>query len=341
MRDFLARHEYLVVWVLALVIIGSLAYVILQLNAYIPTVGTPPVLPSRTSAGGAPSVQSPAIPPAPSVTFFVQKAPKGSTGGNSFIIQWQNLPNGTVALNILRSPAGQNDWSLWKTVTITADELGSGTADINIGDATEAGYSFELQAVSGNGETTGVGNSTSTSGETVLWTSSSTIPVVTTSTPPTPPPQNPGPQNPEPQNPTPQNPENPTSTNPGTNPPANNPSSTSGQTPSGIPYYNPQVQITAYGNAPGSFWVSHVNQSIEIGWQNIPAGVDTIMVQRSASSTGPWNTIIIQQNPGTSGSYSLQLVDNTLDTPYYYEMTALQGTTTVATYGPAYLDPNN
>ncbi len=338
MKDFLARHEYIVVWVLFLVIIGSLAYVILQLNSYVPTVGTPPLPPSQSAANGGPAAQPPALPPTPSVSFFIQKAPKNATSGNSFIIQWQNLPNGTVALNILRATTGQNNWSLWKTVTLTHDELGSGTANINIGTSTEGGYSFEIQAVGDNGETTNVGNSTSTSGETVLWTSSSTIPVVTTSTPPEPPMPPPPPQNPPANNPTsstPQNPENPTSTSSSTNP------SNNGNNNNGIPYYNPQVQITAYGTAPGSFWVSHVNQSIEIGWQNIPAGIDTITVARSASSTGPWNTIIIQHNPGTSGSYSLQLVDDTIDQPYYYEMTALEGTTTIATYGPAYLDTNN
>jgi hypothetical protein len=336
MKDFFARHSYLVVWVLALVIFGSLAYAILQLNFYVPT---PNAAPSGGSSGTA-AVQSPAIPP-PSVNFFIQKA----ASGNSFVVQWENLPNGTVALNILRSTTGQDNWTLWKTVTITPDELDSGNADLAIGTATEAGYSFEVEAVSGNASTTGVGNSSSTSGQTVLWTSSSTIPVVTTSTPPE---QNPPSQNPPGQNPPPQS--TPSSTSSSTNPStSSNPSSSSSssennsstsQTPSGIPYYNPQVQITAYGNAPGSFWVSHVNQSIEIGWQNIPEGVDTITVARSASSTGPWSTIIIQNNPGTSGSYSLQIVDDTIDEPYYYQMTALDGTTTIATYGPAYLDPS-
>ena len=103
------------------------------------------------------------------------------------------------------------------------------------------------------------------------------------------------------------------------------------------PYYNPQVQISGYGTAPGSFWVEHVNQSIEIGWQDLPINIDTITVARSASSTGPWSTIIIQHNPGATGSYSLQLVDNSVQDSYYYEMTAFQGTTTIATYGPVYL----
>ncbi len=337
MKDFLARHEYIIVWVLSLVIIGSLAYVVLQLNSYVPpaeisSVGQPP-----TSNGSAASAQSPMISP-PRVTFSILKAPKNGAGGNNFIIQWQNLPDGTVALNILRSQAATNDWSLWKTITITANELGSGNAMINIGNTTEAGYSFEIQAVSGNCQMTGIGNSTSTSDETVLWISSSTIPTLATSTPPTP---SPSPA----QNAPPQNPTSPSSTtNPSTTISQDSSSpqnSSTVQSPSGIPYYNPQVQITAYGTAPGSFWVSHINQSIEIGWQNIPIGIDTITVARSASSTGPWNTIIIQHNPGTSGSYSLQLVDNTLGEPYYYEMAALEGTTTIATYGPAYLNPNN
>ena len=130
-------------------------------------------------------------------------------------------------------------------------------------------------------------------------------------------------------------PQNPSSSSSSSGAGANNtPSSTQGDA-----YYNPEVQITGYGTAPGSFWVEHVNQSIEIGWQNIPANVNTILVARSASSTGPWGTIT-QQNPGENGSYSLQLVDNSLNEPYYYLMTAFNGSTTVATYGPVYLIPN-
>lgn len=328
MKDFLARHSYIIVWVLSLFVVGLLAYVIFQLNSYVPPPSAAPGNPYT------PSIHPDYVPPpAPSVTFFIEKAAKNATSGNQFVVQWQNLPNGTVALNILRSTTGKNNWSLWKTITLTPDELGSGTANLDIGNANEAGYSFEVEAVNDTGSGGDDGNSSST----ILWTSSSTIPVVTTSTPPAPP-ENPPPQTPPPENDT-------SSTSSGTdqnNGNQNQPSSTpqessTSETTSGIPYYNPQVQITAYGNAPGSFWVSHVNQNIEIGWQNIPAGIDTITVARAASSTGPWNTIIIQHNPGTNGSYSLQLVDGTFNDPYYYEMTALEGTTTVATYGPAYL----
>jgi hypothetical protein len=82
-----------------------------------------------------------------------------------------------------------------------------------------------------------------------------------------------------------------------------------------------------------------VNQSIEIGWQNLPPGVDTIVVARSQDEDGPWGQILEQENPSASGTYSLDLVDGTLGDPYYYEMTALTGTTTIGTYGPIYLPP--
>jgi hypothetical protein len=319
MKDFFSRHSYVVIWVLSLVIIGSLAILIVKLDETIPEL-------SNTPRNALSARQ---IPAAPLVTVAIQK----STSGNSFVVQWENLPNGTVALEIFRGKTGTDPstWTLWNTIQLSPDQLVNGNATINLGLENEDGYSFYEEAVTGGDP----GNTPP------LWTSSSTVPVVTTSTPPTLPPNNPN-----------QPPENPgnessstnsTSTNPNT--PDNNPSSTPGSgnsptTPTGTPYYNPEVQISGYGNAPGDFWLQHVNQSIEIGWQNLPPDIGTIVVTRSQDSNGPWNTLITQQNPGTSGSYSLQIVDNTINQPYYYEMTAFNGTTTIATYGPVYLAPN-
>lgn len=331
MRDFLGRHTYLIIWILSLTIIGALAILIFQLNSIIPSAPTAPNLPTTPGTPTIPVIPMP--PPLPSVSVFVQKAP----AGNSFVVQWQNLPNGTVALDIFRGKTGTDsaEWALWKTVSITSGELGGGSTSFDIGSATEAGYSFYEEAQGGGG---GGLNGSSTDTGPIFWTSSSTAPIVTTSTPPNPP-NSPGEPDNNPNNPSePETPSSSPSSSPPSSPSQNLPSNpTSTPPPSGIPYYNPQIQIEVYGNAPGSFWVQHVNQSIQIGWQDIPDGITAITVARSASSTGPWNTILNQENPGSNGSYSLQIVDDTIDNPYYYEMTAQDGTTTVATYGPEYL----
>jgi hypothetical protein len=332
MKEFLARHSYLIIWISALIIVGSAATLIVQLNGvmtgslYHPA---PPML-----AGQNP--QAPTAPQPPAVTLTIVKSPTG----NSLVVQWQNLPSNTKALNIFRGTTNATStWSLWKTIDISAGDLANGNATINLGSSLLDGYSFYAEAVSDNGNASGTqgggGNSN------ILWTSSSTVPIVTTSTPPATPPSAP-PQNPTSTAENPQSPpttptSSPTSSNPVS---GTNPTSPTSSAPTGNPYYNPEIQISGYGNAPGNFWVEHVNQSIEIGWQNLPENINAIVVARSASSTGPWSTIIRQQNPGTAGSYSLQIVDDTLNDPYYYEMTAFNGTTTIATYGPAYLAGN-
>lgn len=350
MKEFLAHHSYLIIWILALVIIGSAAVFIFQLNGI--TTGSiqnpSPLIRSIPTGPATPS--APAIPPTPSITLTIVK----SAAGNSLYVQWQNLPGNTTAINIFRGKTNStSSWELWKTLNISAGGGENGNASIDLGSSLENGYSFYVEAVTngaGGGEN-GNGNGSST----VLWVSSSTTPIIATSTPPETPPSNgnnPPADNPPaspsstPSSTSPTEPSSPSSTNPGG---GNNGNGGGGGTggggsgnnpPQGNPYYNPQVQITGYGTAPGDFWVQHVNQSIEIGWQNLPAQVTSIVVARSQSSDGPWNTIISQQNPGTSGSYSLQLVDNTIGDPYYYEMTAFNGTTTIATYGPAYLAGN-
>lgn len=329
MKDFLAHHSYLIIWILALIIVGSISILIIQLNGITTGPLSPPI-----------SFSAPVAAATPSIAFSIIK----SATGTSLFVQWNNLPENTMALDIFRSKAGASStWMLWKTVTLTAGDL-NGTTNIDLDSSSGSGYSYYVEAVTGGGD-----NSSST----IVWTSSSTMPVVVTSTPGggpnpggpggnTPPPvetpsSSPSSSSPSP-SPTPSS--TPSSTNPGNGSSSNPGSGNNSSTPPGNPYYNPQVQITGYGNAAGSFWVQHVNQSIEIGWQNIPGGVDTIIVARSADSSGPWNTLITQQNPGTTGSYSLQLVDDTLNQSNYYEMTALTGTTTIATYGPIYLPAN-
>lgn len=320
MGDFFNKHSYIIIWITALILIGAAALAIFDLNGYIPSL---PLLPRSQPAGtnGA-TTQQPTVPAAPSVAFVIQK----TKSGNSFFVQWQNLPNGTTALNIFRGKTGtpQDTWSLWKTVSIPSGELANGSFEINLNGENEDGYSFYLKAVDGNDGDTG----------TPLWISSSTTPIVTTSTLEQP--GTSGNQNPPDQSSTPNN--------PGNNPPPSNPTGTSQggsnnpPTPTGTPYYSPQVQISGYGSEhTGNFWVQQVDQKIQIGWQDIPQGVTDIVIERSQDQDGPWTTILAQKNPGTGGPYSIQLVDNTFGVPFYYELNAMVGTSTIATYGPVYL----
>lgn len=76
-----------------------------------------------------------------------------------------------------------------------------------------------------------------------------------------------------------------------------------------------------------------------MGWQNLPSSTTDVVISRSAAETGPWTQVFAQGNPDVGQSYSIQIVDDTLGAPYYYELVALEGSTTLATYGPVYLAP--
>jgi hypothetical protein len=331
MNDFLQRHSYLVVWVVALVSIGAVAVAIFNLNGYIPKVGTP-IQP------GNPSAATPSTPETmvstTTIIFQIQK----SASGNSFNVQWQYLPSGTTQLFIFRGKTGTDPstWSLWKIITIPSDSLISGNAAISLGKDAEAGYAFYIEAVGGPG---GTPNNASGTPEDILWTSPSGVPPSATSTIPiAPPDMNPSSTPSSTSNPS-ANPSQPSSTS------SLNPTTTTAQSPSGTPYYTPEIQISGYGQGQtANFWVQHVDQKIQINWQNIPATATSIEVARSENQTGPWTTVITQENPsqGQSGQnqYSIQIVDNTVGTPYYYQMTVFNGTTTLATYGPLYLAGN-
>ena len=332
MSEFLAKHSYLMVWVSELVIIGAISSLILDLNGGIPGFGgnaEPRSLPA--AGGGLPAGEAAAPAGPPAVAFYIQK----SAGGNSFILTWRNLPNGTAELMVFRGKTGTptSTWGLWKTVYVGQNDLAQGIANITLGNDAEAGYSFYVQAVGQGG-----GSPTSTIQNDVLWQSLSETPTVTTSTQPImPPPPSPPPQNQSP-------PSNPSST-PGQQPSSsapqagNNPSaSTTPPAPSGTPYYNPQIQISSYGQTQsGSFWVHPENQGLEIGWQNLPPQTVSITVTRSLDANGPWTTLLTEQDPPTTGSYSLRVVDGSQGTPYYYEMTVSESGGVTVMYGPEYV----
>lgn len=332
MKAFLSKYLYIVIWIVAILAVGGLFAYVVQANLRL--VGNGP-----TTATSTPTVTVPAPPPpppAPSVTLTLEK----SKNGNSLLVQWANLPAGTTALHIFRGRTNSTStWSLWETLSISSDELQGGSANLDLGNAN--GYSFYVEAVGSNGDDTG--NSTST----ILWESNPGAPETPSSTPPQASSTDNGGGSGQNNSSTPTS--TPTSTDQNPTPPPENPTSSASSTsnnsstPTGTPYYNPEVQLETYGSAQtGTFWVQHGNgnQSIDIGWQNLPSSTDSIIVFRSADQNGPWNQLLQENNPGTNGSYSLGLVDGTLNDPYYYELTAYQGTSTLATYGPDYLAPS-
>lgn len=364
MREFLKKHSYLVVWVCALVIIGAIAELIIRLNGIV----TPLQNPGNQAVSGtnlSPSTASaPFVPPVPHVTIALQKLKTG----NLLWILWENLPDGTVTLRILRGRTGTDPqtWQVWKTISLSPGDLSGGNSEIDVGPDTENGYSFQVEAT-GRGGTpeNGSANGTSTPEIPILWLSSSTVPAITTSTPigaPEGPSSGNGGQNGEnPPNGSPAPSSSPTSSpinsgapsssstsSPANQPPATPPSPSSSETggqppagnppPSGTPYYTPQIQIETYGTTPtGTFLAENQNQGILLSWQNLSAQTTEITVSRSESEDGPWTTVLVQQNPGTSGSYMLQLIDSTVGIPYYYQMSASQGGDVNLTYGPVYV----
>ncbi len=329
MRKFLATHQYLIIWLSGLVIIGALAVLVLQLNSSF--------LPTLTSL----SQPLPTPPPAPSVQLTIQ------TNGSqkSLVVAWSNLPSGTTVLDIFRGKgADTSTWTLWKTILINFNDL-NGEANFNL-NASDLGYEYYVQALGGG--------SGGNSGGPILWSSGPGDPGTSSST------QgsgggsgdggnnggnnggNGGGQSGGGQN----------GNGSSTGGQSGNGSSTNGSSTgsgggtggsnsgtSGNPYYDPQIQITGYGTGNGDFWAQHLDQSIELGWQNLPANTTDIVFYRSSNQDGPWSQFLEQENPGSTGSYSLQIVDGTLNDPYYYEMIASQGTTSSATYGPIYLPP--
>ncbi|MBI3588834.1 MAG: hypothetical protein HY093_00250 [Candidatus Liptonbacteria bacterium] len=51
-------------------------------------------------------------------------------------------------------------------------------------------------------------------------------------------------------------------------------------------YYTPSGQVSGTSSIPlASFWASHVNKKIEVGWQNIPSSTTKIIVYRSKTET--------------------------------------------------------
>ena len=299
--------KYIILVVVIIVIAAAATAFIVYLPSKHPAAPTAQETPT--------AAPTPTLSPQPSISVSIEK----SGMKRSVIIRWTNLPDGTTVLDVFISKTGANKWSLWKTIAITSAELGGGLANFNASTAIAGGgYSFYAEATDGTGSTP-------------IWTSSSTVPVQTSSTT-----QTSGSPTPSP-TPTPAPTSSPTPT-PTPSPTPSGSTSTSTQNSSGTVYYSPSGSVSGVSQPQtANFWVEHVNNDLQINWQNIPSDATEAIVYRSASGSGPWTKILDQSNPAVS--YSIGIVDNSLNGTYYYKLDVLKGGSIEAEYGPVELAP--
>ncbi|RME59705.1 hypothetical protein D6779_03665, partial [Candidatus Parcubacteria bacterium] len=106
-------------------------------------------------------------------------------------------------------------------------------------------------------------------------------------------------------------------------------------------FYTPELKVssTELPDPTEHFWARHVNNQIELGWQEIPSATSLVIVQRSPQAQGGFQELLRQNNPETVGPYTLRLVDDTLHKPRYYLMQAYGADDELLQeYGPVFLD---
>jgi len=86
-----------------------------------------------------------------------------------------------------------------------------------------------------------------------------------------------------------------------------------------------------------SFQVSNSPTWIEITWQNLPASTTLIVFSRADNPGGPWNIFYSESDPETAGPFTVQIIIDTPNVPFYYQLTAFENTAIIGTYGPVYL----
>ena len=262
----------------------------------------------------------------------------------TLVVEWKNLPALTNRIDIFRGKGGGAAFSFWKSLGLAGASLSFGSQEIGIaaGDTIQ-NYLYYLSSIAENGSS--------------LWTSTTTPattepPVVTPPPAVTPPPTT---------TPTPTVTSTPTSTTPEVTTPTSTPTSTTPEAtstepiststtpiptssnpfsypPGSILFYSPAGEITGYiVPVTYTFWAQYVDNKIELNWQNIPTGTDSLHVFRSATSTGPWAGLLIQYNPPVGISGSIKIVDETVTQPFYYRMEARQGSQVLGLYGPVFL----
>ena len=297
--------------------------------------------PQRSSTAVVPL--SPVPPPAvtvqaqPSIVVGIQK----TKNGLRLVVQWENLPSGTTEINLFRSATESGQGVLVGSISIASSSPAGGSDSISIPNADQGGYYYGVAA--GND-----GSPLYNSPPTPPGEASPTSSVITSGTavppPPPPPPKNgQAPNNPSNSGPQPENNPSGTPPNGGNGMPASGPepaAPTSTPTPT-TTYYNPEGGISGIASttSQGNFWVQHVDQKIQIGWQDLPAGTAQIIVARAPSDDGPW-TAVPPKPIATNTAYSIQVVDDTLGDPDYYEMDVYDGGgNIIATDGPVLLQP--
>lgn len=283
-------------------------------------------LPASTEDAPPQGVGTPS-PESPSLTFQIKD-------DHTITFIWKYLPDGTKYVNIYRARKGTQDWTFWKRVTIAEAERLGGTIDFLLGPKEKSGdYDYYGEAIGDD--------------EKPLWKSPGGAPL-----PPPPsgtgnPPPSPGntttttpvtPGTPAPTSSLPLKPA-PTSTPPpppsGAIPPSGAP-----QCPPGMPcYYTPQLTLSGTSTPPtASFWVHHVNDDIELGWQGLPTSTTRIIALRAVAETGPWVELLRQQNPVQILYYRIRFSDETLYETRYYKIERYEGAIKKDTYGPLLLN---
>lgn len=267
---------------------------------------------------------SPPEPHEPTISLIVKDK-------ETVTLEWRYLPLNAVEIEIYRAKQKTGKWSKWKTVNVLGN-LDSGRIEIAVNDGTDpTTYIYYFEVFSG-------------SGETLLNTSST--PIIAEIPPPPPPPPGPPPAPlppPGPPAPPPPPPGSPAPPPPPPPPPSPPPPGTQNQTSTATStLYTPQgdpVQPAPTGHTE-HFWVEHVNQRIEIGWQNLASSTAKASVSRSANSTGPWTKILEQQGPPITNPYVIQILDEAIDQSFYYRLeTRNSSNAVIETFGPVLLGP--
>lgn len=261
----------------------------------------------------------------------------------SLVLVWQNLPKSVTSINIYRTEKGSDTQILWKTVNVDGT---TGSTSVGFEDGGPATYNAE--GVNSKGEVVVRSVGTVPTGGAGA---SLSAPLRASPPPETPPTSNTGGQG-SGQNQTNStssqgnnsNPESgqPTSTTLGNQPPPPPPPPPPPSPPpndtSTIIYYTPSGQVAGTSSMPTTtFWVQHVNQKIEIGWQNIPSSTTKLVILRSKTENSGYEQLFIQQDPITAGNDFIRLEDNTVRDSYYYKMEARTNTSLIQSYGPTFL----
>ena len=237
----------------------------------------------------------------------------------TLLLFWENLPKGTETINIYRADAESGEWGLWRSISISGTSGG-----VEIGIEGPGSFAYYFEAKNEGGESTWVSKnapieSARTGDDTTAGAGDDSDNDITHPTDSIPPPSPPA------------------DDTDNTPPPIDNdtlppppPSDEEGA------YYTPDGQLVSPNPIDlGDFWVQHVNKRIEIGWKNLLAGTDSIVVDRSKTQSGGYSQFLEITNPLPADS--LHLVDNTINEAYYYKMTALGGTSILDVFGPEFL----